>query len=64
MIVLVDKVGRVSWVSATVVAVARHLGLSEATVRRRLPYWEDSRWLLCDGGMLKSKNRGNANNFR
>ena len=60
MVVLIDKEASKGYICKDMSYVAEVLGVHRVTVKRRLPYWEDSRWIVCACDWIKSK-RGTNN---
>jgi hypothetical protein len=60
MILLVDKQEETGYVVTDYKTAGGILGVHPITVKRRLPFWESKRWILCLGEVKKS-GRGHNN---
>jgi hypothetical protein len=55
--VLINKCGKMGE-SGDLVYLASVIGVSDDTLRSRLPYWEDADWILCRFVTVKSRRGG------
>jgi hypothetical protein len=55
--VLINKCGKEA-ASGDLICLAERVGVSDDTLRSRLPYWEDADWILCRVEVLKSRRGG------
>ena len=61
-IILVDKDLKTAHAAMDMTYIAELMKVYPSTIKRRLPYWEDSRYILSKAEFIKS-NRG-TNNFK
>lgn len=58
LIAVIDKKGEEGWLCTDVSQVSQVTGIDRGTIGRRLPYWEDKKWLICEGVVMKSMRGG------
>jgi hypothetical protein len=60
MIILIDKQAKMGYIHKDMVAISRIIQVHPITIKRRLPFWESERYVLCTGEPQKSA-RGRNN---